>query len=70
VASGIFPVPQEVFGNLAPAFCGLRTTILVLLLMALLRLNRPEYLKEHSPRTSAGSLGWTGHRRSKLSGAC
>jgi hypothetical protein len=49
VASGVFEVAKQVYGDLAPAFYGLRTTILVLLLMALLRLKRPEHIKEHSP---------------------
>jgi hypothetical protein len=57
VASGIFAVAKEVYGDLAPAFYGLRTTILVLLLMALLRLKRPEHLKEHSPPDVGGIFG-------------
>ena len=32
-----------------PAFYGLRTTLLTLLLMALLRIKRPEHLKERDP---------------------
>ncbi len=36
-------------GDIGPAFYGLRTTILTLLLMALLRIKRPEALKEHAP---------------------
>lgn len=57
VASGIFEVAKEVYGDLAPAFYGLRTTILFLLLMALLRLKRPEHLKEHSPPDLGGIFG-------------
>jgi prepilin-type processing-associated H-X9-DG protein len=57
VASGIFEVAQEVYGDLAPAFYGLRTSMLVLLLMALLRLKRPEHLKEHSPPDLGGIFG-------------
>lgn len=57
VASGIFTVATEVYGDLAPAFYGLRTTMLVLLLSALLRLPRPEHLKEHSPPDLGGILG-------------
>jgi DNA-binding CsgD family transcriptional regulator len=57
VASGIFAVAKEVYADLAPAFYGLRTTVLVLLLMALLRLKRPEYLKEHSPPDLGGIFG-------------
>ncbi len=57
VASGILEAAKEVYGDLAPAFYGLRTTVLVLLLMALLRLKRPEHLKEHSPPDLGGILG-------------
>jgi len=57
VASGIFEVAKEVYGDLAPAFYGLRTSMLVLLLMALLRLKRPEHLKEHSPLDLGGIFG-------------
>jgi hypothetical protein len=57
VASGIFEVAKEVYGDLAPAFYGLRTSMLVLLLMALLRLKRPEHLKEHSPPDLGGIFG-------------
>ncbi len=53
VASGVFTVPRQVYGSLGPAFYGLRTTLVTLLLMALLRIKRPEGLKEHPP----GDLG-------------
>lgn len=49
IESGVFEVAREVYGSLAPAFYGLRTTIVTLLLMALLRIKRPEGLKEHPP---------------------
>ena len=49
ISSGIFSVAKEVYADLAPAFYGLRTTILVLLFTALLRIKRPENVKEHSP---------------------
>ncbi len=42
---------------LAPAFCGLRTSLLTLLLMALWRIKRPEGLKEYSPTDSDRVLG-------------
>jgi len=48
---------DEVYGSLGPAFYGLRTTILTLLLMALLRIKRPEALKEHSPDDLGRLLG-------------
>jgi hypothetical protein len=52
VQSGIFSVAEEVYGRIGPAFYGLRTTILAMLLMALLRIKRPEGLKEHAPIVS------------------
>ena len=51
--SGVFDIAREVYGSIGPAFYGLRTTVVAMLLMALLRLKRPEALKEHSP----GDLG-------------
>ena len=53
VASGVFTSARKVYGSIGPAFYGLRTTLVALLLMALLRIKRPEGLKEHSP----GDLG-------------
>jgi hypothetical protein len=53
LASGVFECAREIYGTLAPAFYGLRTSLLTMLLMALLRIKRPEALKEHSP----GALG-------------
>lgn len=57
VASGIFEVAREVYGNIGPAFYGLRTTFLAMLLMALLRIKRPEGLKEHPPEDLGRVLG-------------
>lgn len=53
LASGVFECAQDIYGTLAPAFYGLRTSLLAMLLMALLRIKCPEALKEHSP----GALG-------------
>lgn len=47
VESGVVEIAREVYGSIGPAFYGLRTTIVALLLMALLRIKRPEALKEH-----------------------
>jgi len=55
--SGVFSVAREVYGGLGPAFYGLRTTLVTLLLMALLRVKRPEGLKERSPRQLGQVLG-------------
>jgi len=57
VQSRIFDCAQQVYGSLGPAFYGLRTTLLTLLLMALWRIQRPEALKEHSPETLGRVLG-------------
>jgi transposase len=57
VASGVFECAQQIYGSLGPAFYGLRTSLLTLLLMALLRIKRPEALKEHSPQDLGRVLG-------------
>lgn len=57
VQSGIFAVAHEVYGDIGPAFYGLRTTILTMLLLALLRIKRPEGLKEHVPEDLGRFLG-------------
>jgi hypothetical protein len=57
VASGVFECAQQIYGSLGPAFYGLRTSLLALLLMALWRIKRPEALKEHSPQDLGRVLG-------------
>lgn len=57
VQSGVFDVAREVYGSLGPAFYGLRTTVVTLLLMALLRIKRAEGLKEHSPQRLGRLVG-------------
>jgi len=57
VASGIFGVAGKLYGEIGPAFYGLRTTFLVMLLMALWRIQRPEALKEHDPQGLGRVLG-------------
>jgi transposase len=57
IASGIFVIAREVYGSLGPAFYGLRTTLVALLIMALLRIKRPESLKEHAPDDLGRLLG-------------
>jgi hypothetical protein len=57
VESGVIDIAREVYGSIGPAFYGLRTTIVTLLLMALLRIKRPEGLKERSPRQLGQLLG-------------
>jgi hypothetical protein len=57
VASGVFECAQKIYGSLGPAFYGLRTSLLTLLLMALWRIKRPEGLKEYSPQDLGRVLG-------------
>jgi transposase len=57
VDSGIFSIARVIYGSLGPAFYGLRTTLVALLLMALLRIKRPEAVKEHPPEELGRILG-------------
>src|SRR5262245_8709504 len=57
VESGLFRISRKLYGEIGPAFYGLRTTLLTLLLMALLRIRRPEQLKEKDPAAFGGLLG-------------
>ncbi len=57
VASGVFDCAKSVYDNIGPAFYGLRTSLLTLLLMALWRIKRPEGLKEYSPQDLGRVLG-------------
>jgi transposase len=57
VESGIFILTRKLYGEIGPAFYGLRTTVLVLLVMALLRIKRPEHLKERDPARLGRLLG-------------
>lgn len=57
VSSGALDSAREVYGNIGPAFYGLRTTIVALFLMALLRIKRAEGLKEYPPDTLGRILG-------------
>lgn len=55
--SGVLEIAREVYGSIGSAFYGLRTTLVALLLMALLRIKRPEALKEHPPEDLVRILG-------------
>jgi transposase len=57
VGSGVIGCAREVYGCIGPAFYGLRTTVVALLLMALLRIRRPENLKERPPVDLGRVLG-------------
>ena len=49
VASGVLSVARKIYGTIGPAFYGLRTTVVTYILLALLRIPRPETLKEYAP---------------------
>jgi hypothetical protein len=53
----LFRISRKLYGEIGPAFYGLRTTLLTLLLMALLRIKRPEHLKERDPAAFGRLLG-------------
>ena len=55
--SGMVDTAREVYGSIGPAFYGLRTTIVALVFLALLRIKRPEALKEHAPPELGRLLG-------------
>ena len=57
VDSAVFSVARYIYGSIGPAFYGLRNTLVALLLMALLRIQRPDGLKEHSPTDLGRLLG-------------
>jgi transposase len=56
-AHGGLEVFARLFGSIGPAFYGLRTTVLSLILLALLRIKRPENVKEYSPEALGRLLG-------------
>jgi transposase len=55
--SGVVEIARDVYGAIGPAFYGLRTTIVALVFLALLRIKRPEALKEHAPPELGRLLG-------------
>jgi hypothetical protein len=57
VESGLLRISRKLYGEIGPAFYGLRTSLLTLLLMALLRIQRPEHLKEQDPAALGRLLG-------------
>ena len=57
VESGLLRISRKLYGEIGPAFYGLRTSLLTLLLMALLRIQRPEQLKEQDPAALGRLLG-------------
>ncbi|MGH8142516.1 MAG: helix-turn-helix domain-containing protein [Steroidobacteraceae bacterium] len=57
VHSGLLRIARKLYGGIGPAFYGLRTTLVTLFLMALLRVQRPEQLKERDPAAFGRLLG-------------
>jgi transposase len=57
VVSGLFGVAGSLYGEIGPAFYGLRTSLMTLLFMALWRIKRSESLKEHPPAMLGNVLG-------------
>lgn len=57
LASGILPISRRLYGNIGPAFYGLRTTIVAYVLLSLLRIPRAENLKEHEPTVLGRVIG-------------
>jgi len=57
VHSGVLRIARKLYGEIGPAFYGLRTTLVTLFLMALLRIQRPEQLKERNPAAFGRLLG-------------
>jgi hypothetical protein len=57
VMHGVFADAVRIFGQIGPAFYGIRNVVATLLVMFLARINRPEHLKEHSPRQLGAVLG-------------
>jgi transposase len=49
VAGGLLSVARKIYGTIGPAFYGLRTSLVAYVLLALLRIPRPENLKEYAP---------------------
>jgi len=57
VESQLLDVFSTIYHSIGPAFYGLRTTVVVFFLCALLRIKRPENLKEHNPQELGHVIG-------------
>ena len=57
VNAGVLQIFEKIYGSLGPSFYGLRTIVVTLVLMALLRIKRPENLKEYRPSEIGQLLG-------------
>jgi DNA-binding CsgD family transcriptional regulator len=63
VASGLLSAAEKLYGSMGPSFYGLRTTLLTYVLLALLRIPRPETLKNIHPQNWAVLSAWTECRK-------
>ncbi len=57
VGHGLVDVFGHTYGSIGPAFYGLRTIVVTLFVCALLRLKRPEHLKEYRPEDLGQLVG-------------
>lgn len=57
VESGVLEIFARLYRSIGPAFYGLRSTVVCLVMLALLRIKRPENLKEHDPQALGRLLG-------------
>ncbi|MBM3271395.1 MAG: hypothetical protein FJZ01_27480 [Candidatus Sericytochromatia bacterium] len=57
VGSGLFDAAAKSYASIGPAFYGLRTILLTLLFLGLLRIKHPENVKEYSPPELGRILG-------------
>lgn len=55
--SGVLEIFARLYRSIGPAFYGLRTSVVCLFVLSLLRIKRPENLKEHSPQDLGRLLG-------------
>ena len=55
--NGLVEAFHKVYGSLPPSFYGLRTIVVTLFLCALLRIKRPEHLKEYQPQDLGRIVG-------------
>jgi transposase len=57
VQSGLLEIFTRLYRSIGPAFYGLRTTVVCLFVLSLLRIKRPENLKEYNPEDLGRLLG-------------
>lgn len=69
VGTGVLSIARTIYRSIGPAFYGLRTTLVAYVLVALLRVPRPEALKEYAPADLGRLWGWIACPRSRPCGA-